>query len=1049
MRRLFKGFTAVCALALIPAWAAAQGGATISGRVTSDAGAPLPNASVFLQGTHFGALTGTDGAYSFTVPAASVTGQSATLTARLIGYSPASAKLTLSAGPITHDFMLALRPVQLQGLVVTALGLTREKSQLGTSQQQISSAELNSTHAQDFVNQLEGKVAGMTITGSGSPDGSTKITLRGANSISGNNDPLFIVDGIPVSNDDHGSSTRGGSLGGTNSADFGSAINDLNPDDIASVSVLKGPNAAALYGSRAANGVIVITTKHGQNSDGQLRTQLHSSYTWDTSPQYMQWQNLYGQGSAGNFQYVDGKGGGINDGYDQSYGPRMDGRPIDQFMGKQQPFVPHPGNVASFFNTGHNFTTTLAASGGTDRANARLSLSNANVVGVIPNNSFHKLTASLSGGLKFGSRFSTTGSVQYIKNQGLNRPGTGYNTSILEQFIWFGRQVDLNLLRNKFYDANGNLYNWNSNFHNNPFWLQEDNPEHDLRNRLIASASATYQVTPWLSATLRSGQDYYDWTINRDYAKGNIQYSDANYAGAFADLNQYNSENNTDLLLNATKDVTSHLTVTGLLGGTRRYAEHSSNNTYTSGISVPGVYNVSNAAISPTVTQFRSQRQVNSVYGSASFTWDGWWTVEGTARNDWSSTLPKGHNSYFYPGVNTSIVLTNAIPSLKSKVLSYAKLRGAFARVGNDAAPYQLATTYTGRSTQFGSLPQFDVSNNIANANLKPELTTSTEVGAELGFFDNRVTLDASYYDKQTKNQILNLVVSPASGFNTQSINAGQIQNKGMEATLTATPVITQSGFTWTTTFNFAQNRSKVVALYPGLKTVVLGGDWSANIEARAGEPYGTIFGNTYLRDSATGELLLHNGLPQIGPRKVLGDVNPDWTGGWNNQFKYKHVSLSFLFDIHQGGDIFSITNMMCEQSGVCASTLRGREVDWDKPGIVVKGIDEDTHQPNSTRVTSERYFQSKWLIHEAYIYDDSYIKLREARIGYDLPERFANMVHASAVNLSLVGRNLWTHKKVPNIDPEFSYSTGNVQGLEFVALPVNRSFGITLQVTP
>jgi TonB-linked SusC/RagA family outer membrane protein len=1039
--------SAACAL-LFPALAAAQQGATISGRVVSDAGQGLANASVFLQGTNIGTLTDDQGRYVFNVAAQNVTGAAATLTARRIGYRQASAQIQLVAGNISQDFTLEAMPTQLQGVIVTtALGLQKEKSQLGSAQQQLSTEELNTTRSQNFVEQLQGKVSGLTITGSGTAGGSTKITLRGSNSINGNNSPLFVVDGIPVANDDRGSSPNGGSLSNTG-IDGGNTISDINPDDIETISVLKGPNAAALYGSRAANGAIIITTKHGA-AGGGVHTQVNTSYTWERPTTYIDWQNLYGQGSAGNFKYVDGKGGGINDNYDQSYGPRLDaGKLIDQFTGPQQPWVSHPDNVDSFFDTGHTFATTVAVSGGTENANARLSLGNTNISGVIPANTFHNITGSLGGELKLGDRISTTASLQYARNLAKNRPGMGYNTGIMEQFLWFGRQVDMDALRDKYYDEDGNLFNWNHNFHNNPFWLQYDNPERDKRERIITSASGTYKVTDWLKATLRAGLDSYNWRVERMFAKGNLAYANANYAGAFTFVNQYNSENNIDFLLNANRSLTSRLTMDGLFGATRRYRESRSDQMYTAGISVPGIYNVSNAAISPTLSNDRSQRQTNSLYGSLSFTWDGWWTVEGTARNDWSSTLPRGNNSYFYPSVNTSVVLTDAIPSLVSGPLSYLKLRAAYAQVGNDASPYQLASTYNGVSNKFGSLPQYELSTNIANFDLKPELTNSFEVGTEIGLFGDRLSLDASYYDKSTRNQIINLVVSSAGGFQTKSLNAGEITNHGFEALINAVPVRTDD-FEWTTSFNFARNRSEVVSLAPGLNTVILASQRAATVEARVGEPYGALYGRTYKRDEATGELLLSNGLPQQGPTELLGNVNPDWTGGWNNTFKYRQFSAGFLFDIREGGETFSNTNMMCEQSGACANTLLGREVDWNNPGIVGKGIDEATGLPNEKNVTSEQWFQSKWLINEAYTYDLSYIKLREVRVGYDLPESIVSRLSASAANISVVGRNLWTHKSIPNIDPEFAYSSGNGEGFEYMPIPQSRSIGINLQIRP
>ncbi|HWG33951.1 MAG TPA: SusC/RagA family TonB-linked outer membrane protein [Gemmatimonadaceae bacterium] len=1042
----------------LPAVAQAQT-AVVSGRVTAETGEAIPAATVAIPALSVGAVTDDQGRYTFAIPASRLTSTSVTVMVRRIGYRSQSIVISPHLGSTTTaNFTLAALINQLEGVVTTALGQQREKSQLGTAQQEISSKELNATHSQNFVDQLAGKVSGMVVTSSGTPGASTKITIRGSNSINGDNNPLFVVDGIPVSSDDRGGSFNVGSLSNSASSglDLGNVINDINPEDIESVSVLKGPNAAALYGSRAANGVIVITTKHGANSNAKLRTALTSTYTWDRPSTYMDWQNLYGQGSGGNFAFKDGKGGGVNDGYDQSYGPRMNGQLIPQFdspvdaQGNRipTPFIPHPDNADSFFQTGHSFANTFAVSGGTDNANGRFSIGNNETQGVIPNNTFRNLSSSLAGNFRLGSKFTTSGNVQYIQGTAHNRPGQGYNTGILEQFIWFGRQVNMNELKAQQYDANGNLYNWNYNFHNNPYWLQDYNPEYDIRNRVIGSVSGTYTVNDWLSATLRGGQDYYNWKINRDFAAGNIQYSDPNYAGAFSNATQDNTESNVDLLLNVNKQLRTRLAFTGLLGGTLRRNTFGSTNVSTPGISVPGIYNVSNAAITPTLQQFDSDRRVNSVYESGALTWDNWWTVEATGRTDWSSTLPQGQNSYFYPGVNTSLVLTNALPQLKSKVLTYAKLRGAFARVGSDATPYQLATVFNGSSTKFGSLPKFSLSDNLANANLKPEQTTSSEVGAELAFLDSRVTLDASYYDKETKNQILNLVIPPTSGYLTQAINAGQISNKGFEATLGVTPLRSDNGLNWTSTFNYASNKSKVVALTPGLTTVVLGTQRSASVVATAGQPYGQLTGYTFLRDSS-GNLLTQKGLPIRGPAAVLGNVNPRWVGGWNNEFKFKRVTASFLFDFHVGGQFFSNTNMMCDQSGMCANTLRGREVDWNNPGIVVKGIDKASGKPNTVNVTSEQYFQSLWLFNQAYTYTDTYVKLREVRVGYDLPTTLANRFSAQTINVALVGRNLWTQTNVPNIDPEFTYNTGNAQGLEFAPMPTTRSIGITFQVTP
>jgi TonB-linked SusC/RagA family outer membrane protein len=936
--------------------------------------------------------------------------------------------------------------------------------------QQLNTSELTQTAAQNLGDLAAGKVSGVQITGSGTQGGSTHVVIRGENSITGSNEPLYIVDGVPVNNNDRGGHPGGGNL----SYDFGSAVNDINPNDIESMSVLKGPSAAALYGSRAANGVVIITTKKGL-AGASARVELNTTYTWDRPSILPDYQNQYGQGAGGQFRFVDGQGLGNCDGCDQSWGPKLDGRLIDQFTGKQQPWIAHPDNVSSFFNTGHDITTNLAVSGGTDRATARLSVGRDNVDGYIPNNFFQKTTGLLTGAVRVSDRFSTTATLQYIHNKGVNRPAVGYSGGILEQFVWFGRQIDMNALRQ--YQRGGAVnggpanreFNWNYNYHNNPFWMQYENPVTDTRDRFIGTVSGTYRIFEGLNLTAATGSDIYNYGIDQRWAQGNIENGlvDASYYGAFQTIGDYSNENNTSAMLQADRQLIPALRFNGTFGGNVRRETYNTASVYTSGISVAGIYNVSNAAITPTLGQYSQRRQVNAVYGSAAFTLNNWWTVEGTARNDWSSTLPKGNNSYFYPSVNTSVVVTDAVPALTNSVLSYLKLRASAARVGNDAPPYQLRTTYAGNSNKFAGLPQFTLSDVIANPNLKPEITTSSEGGLELGLFSGRATLDASLYHKSTKDQIINIAISPASGFTNKSINAGRIDNNGFEALLTVTPIQMANGFQWSSTFNYARNQNKVVDLAPGINTIVLGGTWYATVEARKGRPYGEIIGNKFLRDSATGKLLTRSGLPLHDPvQRELGNIQPRWTGGWANTLSFKHFTLYGLLDMHVGGQILSISNFFQDNTGVIKRTLKGRQQDWDKPGIVVDGIDRRTCKQgshtaadgsyvcvggtaNTTNRTAEDYFQSIFPVHEPYIYNASWVKLREVRLGVDLPQRWANRLYAQNVNIALIGRNLWTSTNVPNIDPEFSYSTGNFQGIEFAALPNPRSIGLSLRLTP
>jgi TonB-linked SusC/RagA family outer membrane protein len=905
------------------------------------------------------------------------------------------------------------------------------------------------------MSQLQGKVSGMYITGAGTPGGSVNINIRGVNSISGNNQPLFVVDGTPVSN-----ANRGGGI--VQGYDLGNAISDLNPEDIASITVLKGPNAAAIYGSQAANGVVLVTTKKGVS--GSIRTSATMTYDWSRPSILPDFQDQYGQGSGGSFQYVDGAGAGDCDGCDQSFGPKLDGRLIDQYFGTQQPWVAHPNNVHDFFETGHTLTTHVSVSGGTDRATGRLSLGVDNTDGYVPNNSFRKVSALLSADLQVSSRFHTNGSLEYIRNNGLNRPGTGYSGSTLEQFFWFGRQVDINDLRN--YQQGGGVnngpvnreYNWNYNYHNNPYWLAYENTNRDTRDRLTVSGSAQYDLADWAKLSLQSGTDLYRLDVNQNFADQNLNFTNTAFAGGFSFFNDYRNNNTTRLNLTIDRNLTSRINTNAMVGAEVRREFYSFNAQSTAGISVPGIYNVSNAAITPTLGQSISRRAVNSGFGSLAFTWDGWWTVEGTGRNDWSSTLPAGANSYFYPSVNTSIVLTDAVPSLQNDFLSYAKIRGSVARVGNDASPYQLLTTFSGNSNKFAGYPQFSLGNSLANSALKPELTTSTEGGVELGLFNGRANVDLTYYDKTTRNQIFNIPISATSGFSTKAVNAGAVNNKGWEALLSLTPVDLANGFRWTSTVNWAKNNSNITELYPGIHTILLGdasegrtsifGD--VQLQAREGRPYGAIYGAEFKRNEDGVLLLTSAGKPQPADTfSYLGTVQPDWTGGWANEFSYGAFRLNVLFDTKHGGSLYSYTNMVGETSGVLESTLRGREADWNDPGIIVDGIIESTGQQNTKMLTAETYFQSLFGISEPYVYDASYVKLREVRLDFEVPSRWTNRFGTEGMNIALTGRNLVTWTDVPNIDPEFAYASSNYQGIEY-AIPSNpRSIGLSISVRP
>ena len=1073
MRSLSNRLRAGALLAvLVPAALAAQQPTTVTGRVTSDAAAPLTGVSVSIPALRVGGYTDQNGQYSFTTPGTSA-GQTVTLVARRLGSAPDSARITLSGGTVTQDFRLAAAATQLTGVVVTALGIEREKSQLGTAQQQINSEDLNVTKAMNLVQQVQGKVSGVNITGSGTPGGSTNIIIRGQNTLTSNNQPLFVVDGIPVSN-----SNRGGGL--VNGYDFGNAISDLNPEDVESMTILKGPNAAAIYGSRAQNGAIVITTKKGQATQGRMRTEVTTLYTFERPGRLPDFQNQYGQGAGGDFEFGDGAGGGINDGLDQSYGPKLDGRLICQFNSPgagtgtctPTPWVAHPDNVRNFFETGHTFSTTLAVSGGTDRANARMSVGTDNVEGYVPNNFFQKTTGLLSGNLQVTNKLNTSAVLQYVRNNGKNRPGTGYLNSILEQFFWFGRQVDVSALKDwqQGGATNGGdafrEYNWNYNYHNNPYYIQEGNSVVDARDRFIVQGTARYQFTPWLNASLRSGSDIFKFNIDQRFTQPflNGTYVNQSYQGGFNFLQDYRNEHNTEAMLNASYDVMSNLAVTAMLGGNLRREYFNTVSTSTTGLSVAGIYNPSNAAIAPTNFQNITRRHMNSMFGSAAATLNGYWTVEATGRNDISSTLPKGNNSYFYPSVNTSLVLTDAVSALRNDYLSFLKVRASWARVGNDADPYLLNTVFQGNANKFGGRPQFSLGNNLLDPNLEPEITESVEGGIEAGFLDGRATVDFTLYNKETKNQIYLVPVSSTTGFGSKLLNAGTMQNKGFEALLTVIPVQLSNGFEWSTTFNFGKNNNEVVELSDEVERIVLGNGLFGDVrlEATKGKPYGALWGYDYRRCDAdavadgmcttaqTGKVLTDGGIPVHTDSMVyLGSIQPKWTGGLSNQLSYKGFSVGALFDIRQGGKIMSYTNYVGLYSGVLKESLEGREVDWDNPGIVYDGIDINTQAPNTDNVTSETFFQNMFGATGQTTYDASYIKFREFRFGYDLPQTWASRLRMQSASLALTGRNLAIWTDVPNVDPEFAYSSGNFQGIEY-AFPGNtRSWGLSVRLTP
>ena len=1060
---MFKNYKLLLAL-LLPLFCTQFAGAQairVSGVVTARSdGKTLPGVSILVAGTTAGTQSDANGKFSVTAKANDV------LQVTYIGFK--TQNITVKQSETNLQIILEDAVNTLNEVVVTALNISKDKKSLGYAVQALKAKDISEAKETNLVNALAGKISGVQVTNSQGDMGSSRIVIRGETSISGNNQPLFVVDGIIVDNSQF--------LGTSGSRDFSNAISDLNSEDIASVTVLKGPNAAALYGYRAANGVILIKTKTGRSSKG-LGITLNSNTSFSNLLALPKYQNEYGQGSNGKFSYVDGKGGGINDGVDESWGPALDGSLIPQFYsnGQAVPFVAHPNNVRNFFRTGVTLNNGVALSGNGDKYDFRISYNNLHQSGVVPNSSQNRSSFLLNSSFKLSPKLTLTTIANYIKDDAPNLPGAGGKraTSTMLQFTWFGRQVDINQLKN-YRDANGNTFNWNNSYYSNPYFLAYENTANQTKNRLIGSVELNYKIIDGLSANFRIGTDYYN-----DRRKLKIAYGTSGTPFGSYEEDAYTvNETNTEARLQYTKKLNKDFSLDLLAGGNISSILNERNDQVAPKLAVAGLYTLSNSRDPLISLNEYGKLQTNSLFASAQVGFRNYAFINLTSRNDWSSTLPLSNLSYFYPSVNGSLVLSDAL-DFKSDAISYVKLRGGWSQVGKATMPYQLITTYN-FTAPFNANPQQSINSIQLNPNLKPETTTSGEAGFELGFFQDRIHLDASVYNTNSINQILNVDVSPTTGYSQKLINGGKINNKGLEVQLGITPIKAKN-FTWDITTNYSMNRSKVISLYAegNLQSFILGTDRTVQVLAALGQPYGTLFGTTYTRNAAGQIIIGANGTPVINNTKqYLGKYTPNWQGSINNSFSYKSLSLSFLVDVRAGGSIYSNTNRTGTYTGVLASTLPGRGtanggLSYYYPGnvgsatavqvsngaaapngetvyhdgMVFDGVKADGSK-NTTILPAQSYYKGFTNVDEAFVYNASYVKLREVKLGYTIPARWAKIAGMQAATLSVVGRNLWIiHKNVPNIDPETAFNTGNGQGLEDLTLPTVRNIGFNLNL--
>lgn len=1029
----------------------------VNGAVKSSTGEALAGVSITNKNGRESAVTDDKGNFGINVPANTV------LVFSYLGHQPK--EYTVAANNDLIQITLTRGDNALDEVVVTALGISRQKKSLGYAVQELKSQNVTEAKEPNLVNALAGKIAGVRITNSQGDMGSSRIVIRGETSISGNNQPLFVVNGIPVDNSQ---------LNTAGARDFANTISDINPEDIESISVLKGPNAAALYGSRAAAGVILIKTKGGKSKKG-LGITINTNTVVETLNTLPKFQNAFGQGSEGKFSYVDGKGGGINDGVDESWGPKLDGRLLPQFFssGTPAPFVAHPDNVRDYFRTGYITTNGISVADATEKIDYRLSYNNLKQEGIIPNSGQQKNNFALNTTLRLTPKLTFNADANYSILNSDNLPGTGGTraTSTMLQFIWFGRQVDVNQLRN-YKDAEGKTFNWNNSYYSNPYWVAYENTVGQRRGRLIGTVGLNYKIIDGLDFNFRTGTDYYN-----DRRKIKIAYgTNGTPFGSYTENSFTFNETNTDATLNYNKQLSSDFSLEALAGANLRSRYLEENLQQAPRLAVAGLYSLSNSRDPLISSNNYSKLKTYSVYGSAQLGFRNYLFVNVTARNDWSSTLPQQNRSYFYPSFNGSFILTEAF-QIKSNVLNYAKVRGGWSKVGKDADPYRLLNTYV-FSAPFGSNPQLTAGTTDYNENLKPETTNSTEFGAEAVLFNKRVRLDLSFYNTNSYDQILSVDVSPSTGYRSKLLNAGKINNKGFEVQLGLTPVRTK--FTWDIDLNYAVNRSRVEKLDDEglLQNYVIGSN-SAQVIASVGQPYGTLFGNAFLRDAQGNILVNATGAPQIDPTKrVLGKYTPDWIGGVTNTFSYKGFSLSVLVDGSFGGSIYNGTFATGTYTGVLASTLPGRSAEYGglnyyypgnikangtvqlapgvqppsnetvyDDGIIFNGVTADGKQ-NTKILSAQTYYKSFRTIDEANIFDASYVKLREVKLSYNLPSAWIRSLRLVGASVSLVGRNLWIiHRNVDDIDPEVAFNTGNGQGLESLSNPTTRSYGVNINL--
>lgn len=1055
---------------------------TISGKVTAaEDGSSLPGVNVIVKGTTTGTVTDADGSYMLSAPA----------TGGTVVFS--------FIGLLTQEVLIGERSVvdlqmqqdvqQLEEAVITAFGIEREKKALGYSVQEVNNTELTKTRQTSVLNSLQGKIAGAQITSAGGGLGSsTRVVLRGPTSLLGNNQALFVVDGVPINN---GSSVNVQASGNIfdNAVDAGNRANDINPEDVESVSVLKGPAAAALYGSRAASGVILITTKKGKNVNRKNEVTFNSSYLWSQVYVLPKLQNRFGQGQFGDNQ------GYLND--QESWGDHFDSslRPYGAKVDNQQQYktyVGQPDNIKDFYEVGKTFQNSLSLNGGNEKATYYLSFSDLAQTGVVPTTDYHRNNLTLNGTAKLSNKISSSASVNYVHIDA-NLPQVGQANQAITQVLNMPRDysyVDMKDLSNPFNTPDGFF----TPFAVNPYYTLAHDFSKQNMNRIYGNFQLNYAPTNWVNATARVGTDvvmdgrntFHDIVTYNNLDGPNYQKA-SNFNGEYSEQTLNTREINTDLIVTFNKKISDKLQGTWLFGS--NFNQRTGHNLFTTAINLtsPGFANLANVNGNYASSGAFTKRRLIGAYTALDLSYDGYLFLGATYRNDWSSTLPKDNNSFGYPSVNLSFVPTDAF-DLTNNILTFAKVRASYAQVGNDANPYLINSVFTqalGGTFDYPSgnfavidfpfnngqviVPGFTDNNTIGNLNLKPEITKAFEFGADIRFLQGRISLDVTYYNSLSESQILPATIAPSSGYRNQTLNIGTISNKGVEITLGGT-VISAGDFKWDMTINFAKNKNTVEELNAGATEIpLIAQNLTPGLKIVKGKPYGVFEATTVLR-TAEGKIVVDaGGLPVNDPEpSYQGSIQPDWTGGLTTTLSYKGINVSATFDTRQGGKVVSTTMSQLYFNGQAEETAFNDRDEWIIPNSVVQDGVDDQGNPqyvdNTTPLTMyDNTYRDYWADiqggdrNEEVLLDASYIKFRELSINYSLPKAWLEKTPFGDVSVGAMGRNLWLHTAKNNhmIDPEANAfgagnmpGFGNITGYEFYGVPPQASYGFNLRAT-